>query len=105
MEIEMQKTVRKLNHIFPIQKVILTMLTLLSLSQAASASYMTPYELERANKCAKNICYGNDQGLSFRFSCEASLPEMFPGTIAVYGPIGTCYCPCTLEYLSGARRP
>lgn len=82
---------------------------LLTLAPAAShAVYMTPAELERAPKCTKQKCFGQNGGKSFLFYCESAWPSVIPGTIAVYGPLadstGTCFCPCTLEYLAGARR-
>ncbi len=83
-------------------------LTLTLYYSAAHAAYMTPAELERAVKCTKAICFGQDQGKSFLFYCESSWPSIIPGTIPVLGPIGdngkSCFCPCTLDYLSGARR-
>jgi hypothetical protein len=77
-------------------------------SQLSMAAYFTPQELEKVPKCSKDYCFGQDGGASFLRYCDYAHPPIMPGTIAAYGPMsspqGQCYCPCTFDYLSGARR-
>ncbi len=89
-------------------KASLLAISVLLFSQISSAAYFTPQELERVQKCSKQLCFGNNEGRSFLWFCESVIPEVAQGRIAAMGPMSTpaggCYCPCTYEFLAGARR-
>lgn len=81
-----------------------TFAILMFISQMALATEYTPEEVNQLQLCTKSQCFGTDGGADFRLMCKIQTP-VFPHGITVVGPMPWvhCYCPCTLEYLSGAK--